>query len=52
MYQYGSVFYGLMFIVTYPMYHAFETRSPTWSLPRVVLHALLANVLVRGCLLW
>ena len=45
MYKYGSVFYGLMFIVTYPMYLQFES-SKTWSLVKVIAHSLVANALV------
>ena len=45
MYKYGSVFYALMFIVTYPMYLQFED-SKGWSLTKVVLHSSLATALV------
>ena len=41
----GSVFYGMMFIVTYPMFHQFEAARG-WSFNAVVSHALLASGLV------
>ncbi len=46
MYKYGSVFYGLMFVVTYPMFVQFESQGRQWSLARVVLHSLAATALV------
>lgn len=48
MYSYGSLFYALYFIVSFPMYYRIEEDpvAPKWSLQQVALDALAASMLV------
>ena len=46
MYKYGSAFYGLMFLVTYPAFYHFRAHGVSWSLTRSALHSLAASCAV------
>ena len=49
----GSVFYGLFFVVTFPMFFRLdEDPSSPWPLSRVVVEALAAMMLVLLCADW
>ena len=40
MYVWGSVFYGLYFVVSYPMFYQLDERANRWSLWRTVVEAM------------
>ena len=46
MYKYGSAFYGLMFVVTYPAFYHFSAHGVNWSLARTALHSLVTSCIV------
>lgn len=49
----GSVFYGIFFVVTFPMFFRLdEDPSSPWPLSRVVVEALAAMMLVLLCADW
>jgi hypothetical protein len=48
MYKFGSIFYGLMFVVTYPAYSHFVNGCTKWGIGKVALHSLLSSCAVRG----
>ena len=50
MYAYGSVFYGLYFVVSYPMFWALDERSNAWSLWRTVVDAMACSMLITTLL--
>ena len=48
MYKYGSVVYGLMFIVTYPAFAQFSRECHSWGLARVAGHSFASSLAVCG----
>lgn len=49
----GSVFYGLFFVITFPMFHRLdEDHSTPWTLGRTAIEALAAMMLVLLCADW
>ena len=50
MYVYGSIFYGLYFLVSYPMFYALDERGNRWSLWRTVVDAMACSMLITTLL--
>jgi len=46
MFVYGSVFYAIYFIVSYPMFFRIDEGDKKWSLSRAIIEAFAAGMIV------
>ncbi|CAF1676020.1 unnamed protein product [Adineta ricciae] len=50
MYAYGSMFYGIYFIVSFPMFARLDEEANTWNLPQTIIDALACCMIVTQLL--
>ena len=50
MYAYGSVFYGLYFVVSYPMFYQLDERGNAWTWWRTVVESMGCSMLITTLL--